>query len=140
MHRAVIVLAFCSLACAWGCGADDPLNRRAVSGTVTLDGTPLQQGAVSFTPQQQGGVASGAVIESGQYSIPAEKGLSKGKYLVAITSAQSGSAAQEAMPGDATPAEATEQIPEEWNTKSTQTVEVGDDIACTFNFDIKSKQ
>src|SRR5437868_15173667 len=67
-----------------GCGPANPLGRKALSGTVTLDGKPLERGAIEFHPLEEGGVQSGALISGGHYSIPAHQGATPGKYRVAI--------------------------------------------------------
>jgi len=80
----------------FGCGSRNPLGRRAFSGRVTLAGKPLDQGTISFEPQQQPGFAGGAVILDGRYEVPAEKGLPPGKYLVRIYSTEGGGVTQPA--------------------------------------------
>ncbi|HEY4262548.1 MAG TPA: hypothetical protein VGM98_20465 [Schlesneria sp.] len=73
-----------------GCGGTpkDPLGRQSVSGKVTLDGKPIDQGSISFQPVVDTGpaTASGATITNGQYKIPAESGLAPGDYRVVILS------------------------------------------------------
>jgi hypothetical protein len=65
-----------------GCSND---GRVAVSGTVTLDGTPLENAAISFrpTPGHDGLTAGGQVID-GKFEFAAQHGLLPGKYLVNI--------------------------------------------------------
>ena len=62
-----------------GCGDNDPLGRRAVNGTVTLDGASLANGTISFQPTEQGTTSSGAVISEGKYAIPRRQRSSPGK-------------------------------------------------------------
>ena len=42
----------------------NPLGRKAISGKITLEGTPLEQGRISFEPleKRKDGITSGAVI------------------------------------------------------------------------------
>src|SRR5688572_26205830 len=56
-----------------------------VEGTVTLDGAPLKQGSITFTPigQTKGPVAGGTIIE-GKYRIDSEKGAAVGTNRVQI--------------------------------------------------------
>ena len=133
-------VGLCLLGMAMGCGSGDPLGRKAISGTVTLDGTSVKQGVVTFTPMQQGGVSSGAPIADGKYSIAAEKGLPKGKYRVTINAsdakAETGGAAAE--PGAPTAAP-KELVPPDWSQDSKHEVEVGDNKSYVFDFPIKSK-
>lgn len=124
-----------------GCGGSDPLGRRAVSGTVTLDGVPVKQGRIDFQPLQQGGVPSGATISDGKYAIPEEKGLPVGKYRVTINAADTGAVGglgSDGLPGDVAPVP-KELIPAKYNTETTLTAEVGDKEPYEFNYDLKSK-
>jgi hypothetical protein len=66
-----------------GCSHKD--GRLAASGTVALDGKPLESGAISFKPAPgKDGHGAGAPIENGQFQIPAGYGLEPGKYLVTV--------------------------------------------------------
>ncbi|HQX50802.1 MAG TPA: hypothetical protein PLY87_26230 [Planctomycetaceae bacterium] len=104
-----------------GCGSDNPLNRQAVTGEITLGTAPLAQGSIEFTPKASG-QASGAKIEDGRFSIPADKGLPPGEYLVRISASGATAEAVE-MPGDSR-AIAAELIPAQYNTDSTETFTV----------------
>lgn len=65
-----------------GCGGD---GRLGLSGSVTVDGQPLDSGVISFTPAAGTEANSaGTGIEGGRYRIPAEKGLIPGAYRVRI--------------------------------------------------------
>jgi hypothetical protein len=123
-----------------GCGAD-PLGRQPVSGMVTLDGSPVENGTVSFHPVDNTATASAGAIEKGQFALDRERGLAAGKYRVTINAPKpgTGQAAQEnALPGDPLPVP-EELIPAEWNTNSNEVVEVNGSAANEFNFAIKSK-
>jgi hypothetical protein len=121
-----------------GCGPGNPLGRKAVSGSVKLDGAPVQQGSINFQPVEGGTTSSGAVIRDGKYSIAAVDGLPDGKFLVqiyAIDPATITEPPEGHMPGDDLP-EAKELIPPEWNKDSDKTVEVSGRGPFTFDFDI----
>jgi hypothetical protein len=127
------------LSLALGCGGDDPLNRQTVSGKVTIDGTPLQEGSISFQPTEQGSTSSGAVITQGAYSIPQDKGLPPGKYRVMINAVKPGTGSElpaGGMPGDETGAPAEELIPPSWNTESEQFIEVTESGPNEFTHEI----
>jgi len=132
------VSALCWLAIAGGCGQSDPLGRRAISGTVNLDGQPLEQGAISFEPAGAGKTSSGGLITKGRYTIPKDKGLPVGKYRVVINAAAPGTEGElppGAMPGDDVSL-AQELIPPEWNTNSNHFIEVTDSGPSEFSFDV----
>ncbi len=118
-----------------GCGEADPLNRQSVSGSVTLDGQPLKQGAISFSPAAGGETGGGAAIAGGSYTMSREHGLPPGKYVVRINSAEGGSADPNEPPGDVAPAK--ELVPASWNTKSKHEIEVVEGQN-DFPFDLKS--
>jgi hypothetical protein len=50
---------------ALGCGAND--GKSDVSGLVTVDGTPVSGGSISFTPVGGRGPSAGGVISEGRY-------------------------------------------------------------------------
>lgn len=138
--------AFLSLAISagiLGCGGDT-IGRNAVTGTVTMDGAPLDYGAINFLPDagNSAQVGAGAVIENGEYSIPREQGLPPGKYRVAITSPSGGApsepdkglTAEQAM-NQATVA-SKEQLPPKYNTETELTAEVSAGSA-PLQFDYK---
>jgi len=108
-----------------GCGGET-LDRNAVSGTVTLRGEPLSVGAIQLLPQGSG-PASGGPIEDGEFTIAASDGPIPGSYRVEIISYQ---ATGEQKPDPDNPGQqidvTAQVIPPEYNTRSTQTVEITD--------------
>jgi len=120
-----------------GCGRDNPLGRVALSGTVTFQGKPLDRGTIEFTPLPgSAGVGSGAIIQDGSFDVSADQGLPPGTYRVRIYSAESGSgAAAPEAPGEHESI-AKERIPPEFNSQSTQEVNVTSDGPNTFEFNI----
>ena len=67
-----------------GCGG----KPATVSGIVTIDGKPLQQGTVAFSPASGGMRATGAIRTDGSYKIRTnrESGLDIGDYEVSVVS------------------------------------------------------
>ena len=65
-----------------GCGD----GKSTVTGTVTMDGTPLTGGNVSFMPEGGGPMASGAISETGEFTLytNANPGAAPGKYKVTV--------------------------------------------------------
>lgn len=131
-----------------GCGdaAENPLGRKAVTGTVTLDGAPLDHGAISFQPDNVLGTASsvnaGAMIEGGEYRIPADQGLLPGLYRVSITSPQPAAEPTDdpvqAMNQAAQQQVAPDRIPAKYNVNSELSIEVKEDESSEFNFELSS--
>jgi hypothetical protein len=64
-----------------GCG-----RRAEVSGTVTLDGVPVTNGVVTFTPRGAGASAYAAIHADGRYTAQtgASVGLAPGDYVVTV--------------------------------------------------------
>ena len=65
-------------------GCTDGVKRQAVAGSVTLDGAPLENGSILFTPLGAG-PSSGGEITAGRYELSADRGPSPGNYRVAIS-------------------------------------------------------
>ncbi len=117
----------------WGCGGSGvkvpPLGK--VEGTVTLDGQPLANAAVSFQPVDgKGGPSQGITDSEGKYSlihVPGHPGATISEHMVRITG----------KPADA-PASQKETVPPKYNDQSQLkvTVEEGDN---THDFNLESK-
>lgn len=121
-----------------GCGEPNPLGRYALSGSVTFQGQPLDQGLISFEPvDPTKGVGSGALIKNGKYEIPTDKGLPAGRYTVRITSTDpTAPPPADAMPGDSPVRLGKERIPPPWNLESDQQIEVKPDGEHVYSFAI----
>ena len=86
VRRPILPLA---MLLAAGCGGGDGPGRVAVSGLVTVDGSPpLPAGTVTFVPVERtpGPRVSGA-IAGGDYAVPAAVGPVPGAYRVEIAAA-----------------------------------------------------
>ena len=118
-----------------GCGGD-PMGRKAVSGTVLLNGQPLDQGRIHFTPTDRGPTESGATIENGRFKIPRDSGLVPGTYKVSVFSYDQKGARvpSEEIPGDPGNTQFRERIPAKYNAKTTLTAEVKKDGENVFEF------
>ncbi len=64
-------------------------RRLALEGRVTVDGVPLESGAMAWIPiEQTGGPTCGGSITAGRFSIPAPEGARAGEYRVEITASR----------------------------------------------------
>jgi len=117
-------------------GCADPNGRQPVSGDVTFQGKPLDQGVIEFSSST---TKSGAPIISGKYTVPADSGLEPGVYKVFI-SAGDGRTPVDSPDGMPGPTGANivskEKIPAEYNTKSKQEVTVTSSKSNIFDFTI----
>lgn len=121
---------------AFGCGTSDEMNRQAVSGTVSLAGNPIPSGLIEFSPMGAEGISSGASITEGEYSIPTDKGLPPGDYLIRIYSAGTETEEASEMPGEAKLKK--ELVPDTYNTNSKETRTVSASEKNVFDFEIPS--
>jgi hypothetical protein len=121
--------------CVVGCARR---QEAAVSGAVTLDGSPLDDATISFAPvtkgQQQ---AAWTTITAGRYAIAPSEGLGIGASRVEIRALRT--AGDKSAANDPTlPTFGKEIVPAKYNSNSQLVVEIrpGENIA---NFDLKSK-
>ena len=104
---------------------------------MTVDGQPVEQGSVQFTPVQgTTGPVSGAAIENGEYSVSKSEGPVVGTNLVQITgSRRTGKKITDRL--SILIDERVLMVPEHYNSKSTliRQVEPGKQV---FDFELSS--
>ncbi len=131
------------LPCLSGCGKKNPDGREDVSGTITLNGQPLQGAAGIFFdpgPNAKGAGGTGQIL-SGKYLLTMQDGVKPGKYTVRISC----TATFDKKTGElATPNTKFEDefntaiIPPEFNEKSNIEFEVVQGKKNIFDYDIKT--
>ena len=92
MLRKTLLFA-CLLSCVilvGGCQKEKTIGTDMVSGTVTLDGSPVEGASISFTPDGSGQSAYGVSAADGTYSLSilggeAGKGTLAGDYIVTVS-------------------------------------------------------
>lgn len=139
MQRILLaILAGALLTNAGGCGGER-IERRAVSGSVQLDGQPLADGTIIFTPLDQGPSAGGK-IANGAFTLTEERGPSPGKYRVEISAYRpTGKTERDAATGETIPL--TEPIiPPQYNRASKLEVEVAASGENHFEFKLQAKR
>lgn len=124
-----------------GCG--NPEAGQAVHGTVTVDGAPLEQGTILFTPLDAKGDAASGEIRDGKFSIAASAGPHSGTHQVEIHALRkSGRQVQKPFAPEGVTVESDEEaIADEFSTRSTLTQEIkagGNDV--TFAVKSRPKQ
>lgn len=60
------------------------VERSAVSGTVSVDGTPLRWGMIAFVPENPRAPRAWAMVSRGRFQIPASRGATLGVNRVAV--------------------------------------------------------
>lgn len=137
--RTTLAVAALGLIVLTGCGPRS--DRLEISGQVNLDGAPLDGGSIRFTSLGKKLIASGAMIQQGEYHVPQEKGLTVGTYHVEITAPDINAKpimVPVARGGRSMPVQ-PERIPPEYNVNSKQTIEVSLDGDNHFVFDIVTR-
>lgn len=75
-----------SLFCSFGCGS----STTTVTGTVTLDGTPLTTGNIFLHSTTSETVEFGQIGADGSYAVPAKgRSMPPGSYLVTVEASES---------------------------------------------------
>jgi len=102
-----------------GCGTSyDGPQRAAVKGTVTVDGEPLEYGAISFLPTAgTKGPTAGARITEGRYQLKESDGPVVGKNRVEVTGSRSTGKTTRISTGQEIP-EMVPVVPTKYNTNS----------------------
>ena len=128
------LIAALSLVGLAGCG-------RSVQGTVTLDGAPVEEGVIEFTPKQGAGGAgtTGGPIVNGKYTLSSAKAPAPGSYRVEVHWRKK-TGRRVPTPGDPdVPMDETvETVPANYNSVSTLTADVTSG-GNTFDFPLKSR-
>ena len=124
----------------FGCNADNT-RRGEVGGHVTLDGRPVEQGSILFTPiDGTHGVVTGGEIKSGRYGLSAAKGPSVGWNRVEIRAVRkTGKMIPKGLGGTGEMVEEqVEAVAPRFNTESTLTFEIkpGENMA---DFEVLSR-
>ena len=112
-------------------------GRQEFSGTVTVDGVPLSRGSVSFRPVDGGqSGSSGAIVEDGQFFVPAAKGLVPGKYTVTVQAyKETGRIIKDPQVGDR-----PESVPVHFKAEGLLDAAIGADGSNRFAFHLTSQK
>ena len=115
-----------SMLCTLGCAGSEP-QLAEVSGTVQLDGTPIEEGSIQFIPVEGAkGPGAGGVITHGKYHITRDKGVTVGKNRVELRAfRKTGRRVIDATgPPGTTTDERVQAFPAEYNDRSTVVEEI----------------
>ena len=127
-HRLAWILCLFVALCAIGCGKSGPASSH-VTGTVTLDGQPVEQGEVLFRPSEGGGTPYACPIAAGKF----EGDVAPGAKRVEINATgDTGKTAPDGMP------EYKNLIPAKYNTETTLTADIADGSNDPLTFDLTS--
>ena len=144
-NRPVLNVLLLASSALCGCGAEDDYPREPFSGTVTIDGRPLDKGHIVFEPKGQQPTQSGSEVVGGRFDIPREAGAMPGPYVVAVfaddaplpVGVQPGTAEADAAIRKA--ARTVVKVPRKYNVETTLTAEIKAGGPNAFAFDLSSK-
>src|SRR5262249_40376299 len=130
-HVAVVAGFLLLVASLSGCGD----GKQNVSGTVTLDGTPLETGTIAFVKTEGGAVREGGTIKNGEFSAR----VPNGHYKVEIAATKVGAKVKRKyMDKEEEIEQNIDLVPEKYNTKSELSADVKG-ATPGLKFDLKSK-
>ncbi|WP_145265289.1 carboxypeptidase-like regulatory domain-containing protein [Calycomorphotria hydatis] len=122
---------------AFGCSEEGP-KLGTVSGTVTLDGEPLPNAQLMFTPRGEGRPSTASTDENGMYKLAytaGKKGALTGSHRVSITTAVD----QYSDEATGKRVEAVEEkLPAKYHQKSELTAEIQEG-SNTIDFSLESQ-
>lgn len=117
-----------------GCGGPP---KAKVSGTVTLDGEPIENGTISFYPTGKDGQTAGGGIENGKYTVEA----SPGEMTVVISASKVvGKQKMYDTPDSPEVDKVVELIPDRYNKTSELKVNLKPGDNEGINFELTKKQ
>ena len=123
-----------------GCSSETGPSRFPISGTVRIDGQPLEAGTITFLPESNHTAVS-SDFTSGAYSIGSSAGPAAGRYLVEIVSVKP---TGKIIRHPDLPSETTEEVrnivPTQYNTKTSLKIEVKPDAENKFDFELSSRE
>lgn len=131
MTRLFSCIALFSITLLLGCGG----TNEGVTGTVTLDGQPLPDAEVVFTPQEGGRPASAMTDAEGKYDLVYtinETGAPAGKYIVRIRASKTETGE------DGRDVNTPEVVPAKYNQNSELVAEVKEGESNQFDFELES--
>jgi len=134
--KLILVASIVSLVWMAGCGSSGP-ERHTVAGTVTLDGSPIEEGTITFVPIEGGNGGSGEITD-GAYKLEGNSGLVVAEYKVEVYAMKKTGKKVPGAGPDGMIDEAISIIPPKFNANSSlkATVVEGEN---TLDFDLKLK-
>jgi hypothetical protein len=109
-----------------------------MTGTVTVDGQPLEKGVITFYPNGPGTTVGGE-INAGKFELAREQGATPGKYRVEISAYRATARTEFDVDLNAQVPVEVQILPAKYNVKSELEVEVTDGGSNEFEFQLNSK-
>jgi hypothetical protein len=143
----LVLVAVLGLAAAGCSRSRDDLPREPVAGSVTMDGQPLPEAVIQFSPVGDPAkgptVGANAEIKDGRFSIPREDGLVPGPYKVSISHAELKDVQAKGKVNTSIPSRTKkigpERIPPRYNANTELKAEIKPGGASDLKYDLQSK-
>jgi hypothetical protein len=119
-----------------GAGCGGPV-KRAISGSVTLEGKPLDEAVIMFVPLDIQAGKTGAAITQGRYEVPRDVGLLPGRYRVEI--ADDPPIDHASMGHPPKPVPARRRLPVHYSVASPLSIDIAPTGPTEFDFPLTSK-
>jgi hypothetical protein len=116
-----------------GCGPSDPLARYSVSGKVTYQGKPVEEGTITFEDPAAGQVNSAELGSGGSYSVE----LPAGDFKVSVSPPLVETKAGPDTPGDLVPKKVANIPKKYWVQESAGISAKVTSDQTTFDFELK---
>lgn len=140
--RSTTAFALClSFFVVGGCGSGSTIERAEVSGQVSVDGTLVDTGVITFVPiGKNKGPSAGAEIVNGSFTIPKETGAAVGQNRVQIIgSRKTGRKAELPNSGGMMVDELIPMVPTRYNGTNSDLVRTVKPESNTLKFDVYTK-
>lgn len=121
------------IALAAGCGPSDPLARYTVTGKVTYQGQPVEEGTITFEDPAAGQVNSSPLGPAGAYSVE----LPAGDFRVSVSPPLVETKAGPDTPGDWVPKKVANIPKKYWVQESAGLAAKVEPDKRSFDFDLK---
>ena len=137
MCRRRLIASLVMFALLLGCGGAD---KTEVRGKVSLDGSPVEDGTISFIPSKGSqSQAAWAPIKAGEFAIDASQGLATGDTRIEIRAPRrTGKMLPATVPGGEPEYEMAEAVPQRYNSASELKAEIKPGPN-QLDFELKSK-
>jgi hypothetical protein len=127
------VLAFLAVILVAGCGSSDPLARYTVSGNVSFQGQPVEEGTITFEDPAAGQSNSSPLAAGGAYSME----LPAGDFRVSVSPPLVETKAGPDSPGDMVPKKVANIPKKYWVQESAGLAAKVDKSARQFDFELQ---
>jgi hypothetical protein len=141
--RTILTAFVCvGFALATGCESTTEGGRREVTGSVTFNGQPVEEGQIVFEPEAPGARMATGQIKGGKYHIEPKFGPSDGSYLVRIDGYRKKKVGN-MLPnpnarGSDTDVVSEQYLPAEYNTRTTLRIDIAADGENVHDFELKT--